>query len=191
MSVIKAKRSESKLQVIVKAIELCEYTIRICKNEKVFPKSDRWLITSRITGMAEEIMVHTRQANDIRVESMEDYMARHNLQVAAHGCCEALLSLIEISYKVIGLEGSRVEYWTGLIVSLEELIQRWMRSDRDRFPEYAKCENDTKRLTERLCLLEDAVAAYMESDREFKNELLALMKVKMLDSENAPDGISA
>ena len=177
--------------MIVKAIELCEYTIRICKNEKVFPKSDRWLITSRITMKAEEIMEHAREANDIRVDSFEDYMSRHGHQIAAHGCCESLLSLIEISYRVIGLEGSRVEYWTKLIVELEDLIQRWIRSDRDRFPEYAKCESDTSRLTVYADKIESMFAAYMENDNKFKNDMLALMKIVVLDSSKAPDSVSA
>lgn len=175
----------------MKAINLCEYTIRICKNEKVFPKSDRWLITSRITAKAEEIMEHAREANDIRVDSFESYMERRKHQIAAHGCCESLLSLIEISYKVIGLEGSRVEYWTGLIVELEELIQRWVRSDKDRHPEYAKCENDTSRLTDRVDELQSMFTTYMEKEANFKNEMLVLLKAIVLGPSEAPDSISA
>lgn len=189
MSVIKAKRSESKLQVIVKALEMCEYTIRICKHEKHFPKSDRWLITSRITAKAEEVVEHIREANDIKIETLDDYMARRNHQVAAHGCCESLLSLIEISYKVIGLEGSRVEYWTGLIVNTEDLIQRWRRSDQARNPQFAKYEEDAKSLVDRIDNLEMKFIEYMECDREFKQRILELIVSQMPYQSQAPDGI--
>ena len=136
-------------------------------------------------------MEHAREANDIRVDSFEDYMARRGHQTAAHGCCESLLSLIEISYRVIGLEGNRVEYWTKLIVELEELIQRWVRSDRDRFPEYAKCESDTLRLTGRVDRLENMFTEYVESNTKFSREMLETMKIIVLDSSKAPDSVSA
>lgn len=38
MSVVKSKRGEGQLLVITKANELATYTIKICSNEKNFPK---------------------------------------------------------------------------------------------------------------------------------------------------------
>lgn len=52
MSVIKAKRQEGKLSVLVKAREMCVYTITICKNEKNFPKRNRWILTQPIVSEA-------------------------------------------------------------------------------------------------------------------------------------------
>lgn len=46
MSVVKSKRGRSKFEVLVKANELAAFTIRICSNEKNFPKRYRWTITS-------------------------------------------------------------------------------------------------------------------------------------------------
>lgn len=52
LSVIKSKRQEGKLQVLTKARELCAYTVMVCKNEKNFPKRDRWIITQPIVSEA-------------------------------------------------------------------------------------------------------------------------------------------
>ena len=55
MSVVKSKRDEGRLLVLTKANELATYTIKICSNEKNFPKHYRWCITSKIVDAAVEI----------------------------------------------------------------------------------------------------------------------------------------
>ena len=42
MSVVKSKRGIGKMLVVTRANELAVYTIRICSNEKNFPKRYRW-----------------------------------------------------------------------------------------------------------------------------------------------------
>ena len=76
LSVIKAKRQEGKLNTLTKAREMCAYTIQICKNEKNFPKRDRWLLTQPIVNEALGIMTCIRRANAVRVEIREDYLYR-------------------------------------------------------------------------------------------------------------------
>ena len=76
MSVIKAKRQEGKLSVLVKAREMCVYTITVCKNEKNFPKRNRWILTQPIVSEALEIMSCIRRANAVNVETKEDYIYR-------------------------------------------------------------------------------------------------------------------
>lgn len=133
MSVLVNQRGEQKLEVVTKAIALADYTIQICKNEKNFPKRDRWILTSKITNLSLDIVTGVRKANDVRVTSREDYIFRRQLQVEAAGNCEALLTLIDIAYRNLGLESRRVEYWTGLIIELEKLISKWRKSDRERY----------------------------------------------------------
>lgn len=66
MSVIKAKRKEGQLLVLSKARTLCAYTITICKNERHFPKRDRWILTQPIVTEALNIMTCLRRANAMR-----------------------------------------------------------------------------------------------------------------------------
>lgn len=133
MSVIKAKRQEGKLSVLVKAREMCVYTITICKNEKNFPKRDRWILTQPIVSEALAIMSCIRRANAVNVETKEDYIYRRQQQIEAYSRCEAMLTLMEIAYKVLSIDSERVEHWTGLVVETESLLQRWKRSDKERY----------------------------------------------------------
>lgn len=48
MSVVKSKRGQGKLEILTKSRELTAYTIKICTNEKSFPKRYRWCITNKI-----------------------------------------------------------------------------------------------------------------------------------------------
>lgn len=133
MSVIKAKRQEGKLSVLVKAREMCVYTITICKNEKNFPKRNRWILTQPIVSEALAIMSCIRRANAVNVETKEDYIYRRQQQIEAYSRCEAMLTLMEIAYKVLSIDSERVEHWTGLVVETESLLQRWKRSDKERY----------------------------------------------------------
>ncbi|CVI72311.1 hypothetical protein NDGK_02515 [Clostridiales bacterium CHKCI001] len=133
MSVIKAKRQEGKLSVLVKAREMCVYTITICKNEKNFPKRDRWILTQPIVSEALAIMSCIRRANAVNVETKEDYIYRRQQQIEAYSRCEAMLTLMEIAYKVLSIDSERIECWTGLVVETESLLQRWKRSDKERY----------------------------------------------------------
>ena len=116
MSVIKAKRQPGKFEVLVKVREMCAYTIQICKNEKNFPKRDRWILTQPIVNEALAVMTCIRRANAVRVVRKEDYVYRRSQQVEAFAHAEALLALIDIAYTALGVESCRVEHWTGLIL---------------------------------------------------------------------------
>ena len=52
MSVVQSKRGQGELEVLTKARELATYTIKICTNEKSFPKRYGWCITNKIVENA-------------------------------------------------------------------------------------------------------------------------------------------
>lgn len=135
MSVIKAERDEGKLQVLTKARDMMAYTITICKNEKHFPKRDRWILTQHITGEAIQATMCIRRANAVRVEMKRDFDFRRSQQVQAYSHLEALLTLIEVAYNTLGLASDKVEYWTGLVLDVETYLQKWMRTDKRRYGE--------------------------------------------------------
>lgn len=130
LSVPLSKRKQGKLETLTRARELCAYTIQICKNEKNFPKRDRWLLTQPIVTETLSIMSCIRRANSVRVETREDYVYRRAQQIEAFAHAEALLTLIDIAYTCLSLETERVEHWTGLVIGVERLLQEWRRSDK-------------------------------------------------------------
>ena len=133
MSVPKGKRTEGKLQVLVELQALCTYTIQICKNEKNFPKRDRWILTQHIVKLAVEAYTLARKANAVRVMTMEDYKLRRSYQIQCKSSLEALLGLIDIAYMALGLDGQRVEFWTKSVMSAEDKLAAWRSGDRKRY----------------------------------------------------------
>ena len=133
MSVPKGKRTEGKLQVLVELQALCAYTIQICKNEKNFPKRDRWILTQHIVKLAIEAYTFARKANAVRVMTMDDYKLRRSYQIQCKSSLEALLGLIDIAYMALGLDGQRVEFWTKSVMSAEDKLAAWRSGDRKRY----------------------------------------------------------
>ena len=69
MSVAKGDRKESSsnLETAKMLKGLCVYTIQICKNEKNFPKRDRWILTAPIVKCAVKAYAKVLEANAITV----------------------------------------------------------------------------------------------------------------------------
>ena len=143
MSVIKAKREEGQLVVLTKARELCAYTLTICKNEKNFPKRGRWILTQPIVTEALSIMSCIRHANAVRVEMQLDYDYRRNQQIQAYAHAEALLTLMDVAYEVLNVESERIQHWTGLVLEVETLVQKWRRSDGVRYAAFSGKAEDS------------------------------------------------
>lgn len=133
MSIPLCDRTENKLEVLVRLEELCSYTIDRCKDEKAFPKRDRWILTAKIAGHAIDAYTFARKANRIVVKKHEDYMLRRGYQQECYCSLDALDALITIAYDKLNESGVNVEHWTKLIMNAEALLAKWRKSDSDRF----------------------------------------------------------
>lgn len=129
MSVVKSKQSEGKLVVITKARDLAEYTLKICANEKTFPKRYRWCLTSKIVESAMNINNGVNMANSVFVRDDTDYILRKRYQTQALAETYALLSMVDIAYRTYSLETARVEHWTRLIYDVQNLIRNWCKAE--------------------------------------------------------------
>lgn len=136
MSVPLSKRGESKLEVITKANELCAHTIRICSNENSFPKRYRWCITSKIVDTAVDISRYINMANSVRVteeHQAEDWNLRRSFQIKALVNTHSLLTMMDIAYRAFEIDGDRMDYWTGLVVHVQNLLRNWNKADEKRY----------------------------------------------------------
>ena len=135
MAVAKGDRSKTSERLETTEIlkGLCVYTIQITKNEKNFPKRDRWILTQHIVKEAVKAYTHARKANAVEVVTADDYRIRRAHQVKARTCLEALLSLIEIAHITLSLEAERVEYWAGFTINAGKMLAAWRASDRKRY----------------------------------------------------------
>lgn len=132
MSVRKGDRAEGKLQVLNAVRELCAYTLIICRSEKAIPKSQRWIMAQRIVGEAIEAATCISKANGYPLTDIVGSFLRYIKQVEARGHIKSLLTLIQLSYEVFGIEAGSVKHWTELAVNADRLLRAWVRSDRGR-----------------------------------------------------------
>lgn len=135
MSVAKGDRKESSsnLETAKMLKGLCVYTIQICKNEKNFPKRDRWILTAPIVKCAVKAYAKVLEANAITVVKLDDYMMRRKCQVQARKKLKAMIGLVEIAYTTLSLEEGRLEYWTGYIKGCMDILSKWRAADRKRY----------------------------------------------------------
>ena len=119
-----------------KAIELADYTITICSNEKHFPKRYRWCLTNKIVDTATDIMSDINTANSIYVSTKGDYELRRKFQTRALAYTARLLGLMELAYIKFNISDKRIKHWTQLAVDVRELIKKWRKSDNNRYKKY-------------------------------------------------------
>ena len=135
MSVVEEKRRKGKLEVIIKTLELANYTIQITANEKVFDPKFRAAVTDDLISHAKDIYLICWTANNIRVSNEEAFRERLRLEDKAIVKCNTFLGLLDIAKKVFHLDTKRVTYWGSKIVECRKLIRAWRDSDRKRYNE--------------------------------------------------------
>ena len=137
MSVPVNQRSESKLEVCVKARDLCVYTLQITANEKIFlPKFQR-SITDDINKLAIAIHSTIWTANNIYVRDKSDYEERKRLQSQAIRYCNSLLSLIQIAQKLFHFTYKRMQYWGNKVIEVRNFVAKWKDAEKARYKEFA------------------------------------------------------
>lgn len=124
--------------ILAKANELATHTIHICSNESCFPKRYRWCITAKIVDAAVEISRLINMANSVYVNPESehwkaDWELRRGYQVQALAQTYSLLTMMDIAYRTFGIEGSKMDYWTGLVINVQNLLRNWKRSDENRY----------------------------------------------------------
>ena len=132
MSVVKSKRGKSKFEVLIKANELAAFTIRICSNEKNFPKRYRWTITSKIVDEAIDICRFIRKANKRALDRAKPaaYNKRLKYPNKALGNIDSMLALMDIAYYTFNIKDEKIDNWVSMVVSLQTLLERWKKSDK-------------------------------------------------------------
>lgn len=137
MTVRKADRGESKLEVLNLSRNLAVHTIRLCKNEEAFPKRQRWVFTKRIVDDALDVYECVRMANSTLLSggpTLEaDYQFRRARQVEAHAKLNSLMSLIDLAFEAGNVGERRATHWMSLAKETNDRLKAWMRSDKKRY----------------------------------------------------------
>lgn len=136
MSVPVNQRTQGKLEVCVKAHDLCVYTLQITKNKNVFLPEYQDVLTNKIVQLAIDIHSEVWSANNVLVRSPETLKYRRRLQESAAIKCNVLLSMIDLAWSLFHLSGKRVRFWSKKVIDVRNLIRSWCSSDAERYKKF-------------------------------------------------------
>ena len=133
MSVHKALRKQTKLDVHVKANALVKHTVHICSNGRVFdPKYAAF--TARIVDTTVQAGQHLWAANNVLVGERPDrWHRRRDLQEGACEELDSLLYLIEVAHTLYDLRSGKYFHWARMATEVRDLARAWRDSDARRY----------------------------------------------------------
>ncbi len=121
--------SEAKLDVIVKAINLMEYTMTITSNRKRYPIKHLTLV-KRIQNRCMDIYEYLLDANRLKLDTSKS--ERQELQTKAISCCDKLSCYVELSMKLKLIGSDTAGYWQKQINDVKYMSIAWRSKDKER-----------------------------------------------------------
>lgn len=118
------------LQVILKAKDLAEHTLRITSNCNRYPKKYRFSLVDKMQIKSMKIYESLMEANrtDIKAYKRE----RSELQTKAITYCDELLFYIELSFKLNIINEKSMEYWSKMVSDIKHMAIAWRTKDKER-----------------------------------------------------------
>lgn len=121
--------AEQKLNVIVKAIDLMKYTIKITSNRKRYPVKYIQLV-KRIQNKSMDIYEFLLEANRLSITTSK--IDRLELQTRAITSCDILSCLVEMSLDMNIIGTNNVVYWQKQIDDVKYMTIAWREKDKTR-----------------------------------------------------------
>lgn len=123
--------ADEKLDVIVKAIELYDYTITTTSNRKKYPAKYRVLI-ERTQNTCIDIYEALMEANRKRLDILEERKDRRNLQTKSIMLCDQLNLHIEMAKNHNLISSGSCEYWSKMVCDIKHMTIAWRSRDEKR-----------------------------------------------------------
>lgn len=122
--------AQKELQVVLKAIDLAEHTIRVTSNCNVYPKKYRFSLVNEMQKKSLQIYEYLMEANRTDLKSYA--RERSELQTKAITYCDQLLVFIEMSYRLNIINDRRMEYWSKMVTDVKRMTIAWRTKDKQR-----------------------------------------------------------
>ena len=126
--------------VLVKALEVANYTNGILANKKKFPAELDEVLGNDIKRNGQAIYRNCKLANDLRVQKPvtgeidpEAKEARYRFQTQAIQACTELLICIDMAYGTYHLPARRVAHWGKMTKEARDYIRKWRNADKKRY----------------------------------------------------------
>jgi len=133
MSVPESKRAEGELKVITKSRELTARTLRICSNEKHFPKRLRWCFTSHICKECNEMLSAIIKANSVYVLTEEDAQLRIRYWREALAFSSSFAMYIDLAMEMAEVKLDTIRSWRVELEEVRNLIRSRINSETKRY----------------------------------------------------------
>lgn len=117
------------LDVIIKAGDLMEYSMRVTSNRKRYPAKYIQLV-NRIQNKSMDIYEYLLDANRTRLDTLKT--KRLELQTKAVTTCDKISRLIEMSMNLNIIGSDTVAHWQKLIEDVKYMTIAWREKDRNR-----------------------------------------------------------
>ena len=118
------------LQVILKAKDLAEHTLRITSNCNRYPKKYRFSLVDKMQIKSMEIYESLMEANRTAIKAYK--RERSELQTKAITYCDELLFYIELSFKLNIINEKSMEYWSKMVSDIKHMAIAWRTKDKER-----------------------------------------------------------
>lgn len=122
--------AENELQVILKAKELAEHTLRITSNCNRYPKKWRFSLVDKMQNKSLEIYENLYEAN--RTDLRDYRRERSELQTRAITKCDELLFYIELSHQLKIISEKSMGYWSKMVTDVKRMAIAWRSKDKTR-----------------------------------------------------------
>lgn len=142
MSVLRSKRTESKVEYIDNAEKLLRHTRTQCMK---MPKRWAFFGATHLCELAQKVYDNVRAANSVYIKTANDFKLRRQWLTVANASVQALIGELGIFADML-LENpettkwapNALDEWGTLLEKEAKLIAAVKSSDSDRFPDFAK-----------------------------------------------------
>lgn len=167
------------LDACTKALDLAIHTVKICSNDKVFPKNFNLDIANKCSSLAVDIYTTVYAANNIYIskDNIRRWPEREELQHKALILCDELISLINIAKRLYKIKSRKYEYWATITIDTRAKIKAWHDANAKMCRDIAKAHKTNKMLSEKIDQIDIMVNAYIndsksEDDKSNRREVI-------------------
>ena len=133
MSVPESKRAEGELKVITRSRALTARTLKVCSNEKHFPKRLRWCFTAHICKECNEMYSAVIKANSVYVLTEQDAQLRIRFWREAYAFSSSLAAYIDLALDLSEVKLDTIRSWRVELEEVRTMIRGRINSEKRRF----------------------------------------------------------
>lgn len=144
MSVKVCDRKQGKFGTLTLAMEFACHTIRVCDNDKIFPKRHRLSVTADIIKSAKQLPKIINRAN--KCDLFKEPLKRRKLQRNAEDLIDDLEIELQIAYLSLSpnIKEQKLDYWLGLLVETRSKLKSWIKADANDYKKFLESSPSPK-----------------------------------------------